>query len=344
VESLKARVDRVLEDFVTTEIAELLAVHTDLKPVAERLRLAVADGKRLRAGFCYWGWRAAGQPDCEEMVRAAAALELVHAAAIVHDDIIDASATRRGIATAHVALREPVGEGSGAEQRAVALAILVGDLLVSWAGQLFVSCGLPGAYLARARPLWATLARELVAGECLEILSVGDVPRVARSLEIIRFKTAKYTVERPLQIGATLGGARNGLMSAFTAYGVPLGEAFQLRDDLLGVFGEPSQTGKSNLDDLNGHKPTALLAITLELATGTDRRELERLLARSDLGGADLRTVREIMRRIGALDHIEAMIRERATRALQAVERAPLRPDAAAALAGLVPAMVVRAS
>ncbi len=138
--------------------------------------------------------------------------------------------------------------------------MLVGDQLMALAAELFAASGLPAAYLSRARHLWAALARELVAGECLEILHTGGPPDTGTSLKVVRYKTAKYTVEHPLLIGGLLAGAGQGLRDAYSAYGLPLGEAFQLRDDLLGLFGDPEHTGKEGLDDVRAQRPTALLA------------------------------------------------------------------------------------
>ncbi|RAY16815.1 polyprenyl synthetase family protein [Actinomadura craniellae] len=321
---LRLRVDRMLAEFVESEIAELLALDGELAPVAEQMRISVAGGKRIRPAFCYWGWRASGQPDTDGIVRAAAALELVHAAAIVHDDLIDHSPLRRGRATAH----EKLGDG---------LAVLIGDLLMAWAGQLFHTSGLPRTFLARAIPLWTTMARELVAGECLELLRTGLTPDVARSLAIVRFKTGSYTIEHPLLIGAVLGGAGTTMLKALAAYARPLGEAFQLRDDLQDVFGDPAQTGKSCLDDLTGRTPTALLALTLDLAPPPDRRHLQNLLAGGrEITAADAAAIREIMQRSGAPARVRQMIDERAESARTALERARLAPDTVPALTRLI--------
>jgi len=160
---VRARVDSALAEFLAAETAQLTTIDPALAPVARQLTAAVADGKRIRALFCYWGWRAAGQPDCEEIVRAAAATELVHAAAVVHDDVIDKSATGRHAPAAHVALRDAVFDQRSRDDGGTALAIIAGGLLVSWAGQLFFGCGLPDSFLRRARPLWFTMARELAA-------------------------------------------------------------------------------------------------------------------------------------------------------------------------------------
>lgn len=324
-----------LQAFVEEEAGRLVEVDADLAPVAEQLRVATSHGKRLRAAFCYWGWRAAGQPDSQALVRAAAAMELVHAAAVVHDDLIDRSPLRHGLPTAHTALRAAVADGPRPKEAARSLALLVGDLLISWAGQLFTTCGLPAAYLVRARPLWAVLARELIAGECLEILRTGAGPDTVASLKVVRYKTAKYTVEHPLLIGGALAGASPRLRGFYSDYGLPLGEAFQLRDDLLGLFGDPARTGKESADDLTAHRPTALLAQTWLEATGEERRELGQLLGRRHLDEEDVLRVRAIMRRTRAPDRIELMITERVDAAADALARTPLPADAAEALAGL---------
>ncbi|WP_405691472.1 polyprenyl synthetase family protein [Streptomyces sp. NBC_00057] len=341
-DAFKGRVDGVLSGFVARETDELLAIDADLRPVADQVEAAVAEGKRLRAAFCYWGWRAAGQPDNDALVRAAASMELVHAAAVVHDDIIDDSPLRHGRPTAHLALRAALGPRPRARSAGRALAMLVGDLLMSLAGQLFVTSGLPAAYLARARPLWAALARDLIAGECLEILRTGAAPDTGDSLKVIRYKTAKYTVEQPLLIGGALAGASGRLREGLSAYGVPLGEAFQLRDDLLGLFGDPARTGKASLDDVRAHRPTALLAETWRLAGEPERDLLRRLLGRADIGPDGLEAVRGVMSRLKAPERIERMIRARAEEATRALDGTDIPEHAERALTALARSATVR--
>ncbi|MFC3454074.1 polyprenyl synthetase family protein [Amycolatopsis speibonae] len=340
--ALQIRVDSALEEFVRRQTQLLTAIHADLQPVARQLEIIVAGGKRLRAAFCYWGWRAAGQPDSDALVKAAAAMELVHAAAVVHDDLIDDSALRHGKPSAHIALRAAISERSCARAGGRALALLCGDLLMSWAGQLFTSCGLPTAYLSRAHTLWSVLARELVAGECLEVLRTGSEPDATGSLQVIRYKTAKYTVEHPLHIGGALAGAPRRLMRTFSAYALPLGEAFQLRDDLLGVFGDSRCTGKSTSDDIVGNRPTALLAETWAAATTAERSELRGLLGRPGLAESGLRRVREIMRRTGAPVRVEDMITQRGRAAESALTLANLPHGATRALTHLATIALAR--
>jgi geranylgeranyl diphosphate synthase, type I len=340
--ALKQRVDAELESFVARETGALIAVDEQLEPIAAQLRAAVAQGKRLRAAFCYWGWRAAGQPDSDALVRAAAAMELVHAAAVVHDDLIDDSRLRHGRPTAHVALHSAVAGRTDTVAAARSLAMLTGDLLMSWAGQMFTGCGLPAAYLARARGLWAVLARELIAGECLEILRTGREPDTGQSLRVIRYKTAKYTVEHPLHIGGALGGAPQRLLTALTGYGLPLGEAFQLRDDLLGLFGDCRVTGKHTTDDIAGNRPTVLLAEAFRTATAAERDDLHGLLGGPGPDEGEAGRVREIVRRTGAADRVQTMITDRVRTATTALTGAALPSPARRALADLAVLAVER--
>jgi geranylgeranyl diphosphate synthase type I len=341
-DAFKARIDRELEQFVAQETEQLLAIDAELGPVAEQVQVSVAHGKRLRAAFCYWGWRAAGQPDSDALVRAAASMELVHAAAVVHDDIIDNSRIRHGLPTAHISLCSARHGRQRSKAAAKALAMLVGDWLMSLAGQLFVTSGLPAAYLTRARGLWADLARELVAGECLEILRTGAVPDTGASLQVIRYKTAKYTVEQPLLIGGALAGAGPLLREAFSAYGLPLGEAFQLRDDLLDVFGDPARTGKANLDDIRTGRPTVLLAETWQVADPAEREQLRRVLDGRAIRAQDVEGVRGLMTRLGTPGRIENMIEARVEEAARALDGIDLPAHAAHALAELARTAAVR--
>ncbi|MFF7770468.1 polyprenyl synthetase family protein [Streptomyces massasporeus] len=340
--AFRAQVDEVLHHFVAQEADRLAVIDPGLAPVARQLEQAVTDGKRLRAAFCYWGWRAAGQPDSDALVRAAASMELVHAAAMVHDDLIDDSALRHGRPTAHVALRAALPRRPRAAHAARSLAMLVGDLLMSLAGQLFATSGLPAAYIGRARPLWAALARELIAGECLEILHTGTTPDTSASLKVIRYKTAKYTVEQPLLIGGALAGAGEQLREGYSAYGLPLGEAFQLRDDLLGLFGDPERTGKANLDDVRGHRPTALLAETWRIAGDGEREQLRALLGRRDLDHNGLEAVRAVMLRLKAPDRVEEMITARVQEATDCLHELDIPRHATTALTALARSVTAR--
>ncbi|MEU2659363.1 polyprenyl synthetase family protein [Streptomyces sp. NPDC007325] len=361
--AFKTRTDTVLAGFLDEEATALLAVDETLDPLAEALRSTARHGKRLRAAFCYWGWRAAGQPDSDALMRAAAAMELVHAAAVVHDDLIDDSPLRHGRPTAHhafAALPHPRTTAHDAfaapphprrrpRAAARALALLLGDHLMALAGRLYAESGLPAAYLSRGRPLWAALARELIAGEALEILHTGGLPDTGTSLKVIRYKTAKYTVEQPLLLGALLAGAPTALREGLSRYGLPLGEAFQLRDDLLGLYGDPARTGKAPLDDLRTGRPTVLLAETWRAADPAQRELLRRTLAGHGPhdephgpGEDALREVRALMAELGAPARVERMIAGRVEEAVRTLDELDLPGTAHRALTDLAHRAAVR--
>src|SRR4051794_6800541 len=248
----------------------LAPLGSDLVPVAEIARRFVLDGgKRLRPTFAYWGWRAVRDESADDdaLITAAASLELLHACALVHDDVMDASDTRRGQPAAHAAfaqLHRDAGWSGDPDVFGTAAAILLGDLLLSWADAMFAAA-VPGAGAARA--VYDDMRQLVMAGQYLDVLvQARGAFSADEALRVIEFKTSKYTVEGPLHLGAAIAGASDGVFAALSAYGLPLGEAFQLRDDVLGVFGDPSVTGKPAGDDLREGKRTYLVAAAFDVA------------------------------------------------------------------------------
>ncbi|GGQ60947.1 polyprenyl synthetase family protein [Couchioplanes azureus] len=308
-------------------------------------RFVLADGKRLRPMFCYWGWRGAGQPDGQAIVAAAAALELFHAFALIHDDIMDGSALRRGQPTVHRhfadlhARHRWRGEAVRYGQSA---ALLCGDLCAAWADHMFHDCGLPVEWIHRGYRMFTAMRTEVIAGQYLDLVSGVGHGSVAGALTVIRMKAARYTVTRPLQIGAGLAGAGPRLQAALQAFGDPLGDAFQLRDDVLGVFGDPAVTGKPVLDDLREGKPTAMLALARDRADRAQHARIRELFGDPGLDEAGAGELRAIIEATGARDGIEELIGRRAAAATAALDRAPLTPDARAALATLAASVVTR--
>ena len=220
-----------------------------------------------------WGWRTVNDAaeDDAALVIAAASLELLHACALIHDDVMDASATRRGRPSAHHAFAElhrTSGWTGDPDVFGTAAAILLGDLLLSWADALFASAGLPESVRPEVRHVWDDMRELVMAGQYLDVLVQARGEFSAEdALRVAKFKTSKYTVEGPLHLGAAAAGAGRDVFAALTAYGVPLGEAFQLRDDVLGVFGDPEVTGKPAGDDLREGKRTLLIALTMQRAS-----------------------------------------------------------------------------
>src|SRR3954447_25152616 len=241
---LRDRFDKAIHDFLDQEIPPLARIAEELEPLGAAADAFVrGGGERLRPLFCYWGFRATGQPDGEDIIRAAASLELLQACALMHDDVIDASDPRRGAPAVHrkfAALHRTSGWRGDPERFGQAAAILLGDLALIWADEALETSGFEPAALQGAMPVWAAMRVEVMCGQYLDVVEQARGGGSAeRALRVAQLKSAKYTIERPLHLGVALGGGSPTLMSALSSYGLPLGEAFQLRDDLLGVYGDP---------------------------------------------------------------------------------------------------------
>ncbi|MEU7609327.1 polyprenyl synthetase family protein [Micromonospora sp. NPDC049204] len=343
---LVTAVEETLTAFLATEVDSLSEIDASMGAFAASAREAVlVGGKRIRPTFAYWGWRGAvgGDEALSPVLPALAALELLHTFALVHDDVMDASTTRRGRPTAHVALADQhvqAGHRGDPGRFGEAVAVLIGDLCMVWADQLLAHATVPPARLFEVRRCYDQMRVETVAGQYLDVLGENDPASwsVDRALRVARYKTASYTVQRPLLFGACLAGvpANDPLVSAYTRYGLAVGEAFQLRDDLLGVYGDPAATGKPAGDDLRTGKPTALLMLARELATPAQLSALERA------GDEPVDRLAELVAETGAVARVERMIAERVSDALATLDAAPVDRTARTALTGLATAAANR--
>jgi len=319
------RVDARLTVLLDAERQRWAQFDDDLaEPIDEIARLVLAGGKRLRPAFAHWGFVAAGgDPGDPGIVDAGAALELLHAFALFHDDVMDGSTTRRGAPTAHqVAIGRHEVDGWDGEARRFGegVAILVGDLAFVYADLL-----LQGARPA-AWALWHELRVELNIGQYLDILgSVRRERRLDKALRICRYKSGKYTIERPLHLGALLADDVRGaeLSAPLSAYGLPLGDAFQMRDDVLGAFGDTAVTGKPVGDDLREGKPTPLMAMATERVGAAQRAVLDRV-GRPDLTDDEVTAIQQVIVDCGALEALERRIAELTDAAVAAIDRAAI--------------------
>lgn len=255
---LPDRVHKVLDDYLHAAAKPYTGIDAFAEAVEALRGFVLGGGKRLRPTFAWWGWRAAGGPAtgeaAEGALHAVSALELIQACALIHDDLMDASQTRRGAPTVHVAFADRHAERGwrgSAENFGLAASVLIGDLALAWADDMFAAAPLPAGVLAAAQPTWQAMRTEVLAGQYLDVhtQATGDESPEA-ALRVCEFKTAAYTVARPLQLGAALAGAGEDLQDTLRSFGTDVGVAFQLRDDLLGVFGDPAVTGKPAGDDL----------------------------------------------------------------------------------------------
>jgi geranylgeranyl diphosphate synthase type I len=376
-------VERTLADFLAGQVAALETVDPELGSFAGTTRdLVLAGGKRLRPTFAYWGWRGIAGPHepVTPIAPALASLELMHTFALVHDDVMDESATRRGRPTAHrifAAQHHSARRVGDPDRFGSAAAVLLGDLCLVWADQLLARSAISTGALFAVRACYDRMRIEAVAGQYLDILGEAepDTWSVERALLVARHKTASYTVQRPLQFGAALAGTPAHLGpgpsaaadAAYSRYGEAVGEAFQLCDDILGVYGDPAVTGKPAGDDLRTGKPTALLMLARQLADPAQRAELDRgpAGAVNPAGGSgghdhrgperphdrvhpgdtvDVERLADVIAATGAVRHVEALIRQRVDEGIDALRQAPIHDDARRALTELAVAATDRSS
>ncbi|GMA19443.1 polyprenyl synthetase family protein [Arsenicicoccus piscis] len=330
--TLRAEVQAAIDAEIALRARQLEPVGPETTLLVDAIADLLRGGKRLRAAFCYWGYRAAdGRAAEESIVKVATAMELFQAAALIHDDVMDDSDTRRGMPAAHrrLATVHADRDWDGEPDRfGLAGAILAGNLCLTWTDALFATSGLPTDELARARPIFDEMRNQLMGGQFLDVLEsvrgwedLGLVERLATSRQVIAYKSAKYSVEHPLLIGAAAAGLGATDLTELSRFGLAVGEAFQLRDDLLGVYGDPEVTGKPAGDDLREGKRTVLMAYTLD---GLGEQEADRFLdrlGRPDLGPDDVAWMREQITGSGAVTAVEADIAGLVDDALAALGR-----------------------
>lgn len=347
VADLRTRVQVAID----AQISRQRQVLAPVGPSTDLLVDAAADllcgGKRMRAAFFYWGYRAAGGDDSDALITAATSMEMFQAAALVHDDVMDDSDTRRGQPSVHrrlATVHQDNGWAGDSDRFGAAAAVLTGDLCLTWTDEVYATSGLPAAELARGRKHFDDMRNQLMGGQFLDVLEAAldwegadTSERIARARHVARVKSARYTVEQPLLIGAACAGADPELLSALAGYGLPLGEAFQQRDDLLGVFGDPVATGKPAGDDLREGKRTVLIAHVLDGLATRDASEVtrfEHLLGQPDLADEDVAWMRSALLEVGAVEQVETLITELADEAAAALHGAAVHSDQARGVLG----------
>ena len=332
---IAARVDTRLRAIIDIEDARWSALDPTLADPFIAIRgLVLGGGKRLRPAFCHWGFvGVGGDPEDQQIIDAGAALELLHAFALFHDDVMDGSATRRGEPTVHTVHEERhAGAWAGEPRRyGEGVAILVGDLTFVYADQLMRGASGP------AWDIWNELRIELNIGQYLDI--VGSAHRERRwekAAQICRYKSGKYTIERPLHLGALLAAPERAdeLLAPLSAFGLPLGDAFQMRDDVLGVYGDTLVTGKPVADDIRECKPTPLMALACAAATPAQTAVLE-LVGEPGLTNEEIASVQQVIIDTGALAQLEAHISHLTDIALASLDTIPLNAQARDELAQL---------
>jgi geranylgeranyl diphosphate synthase, type I len=339
---LPGHVERELDRFLDEAGAEIRETEPSFAAGVDALtEFVLRGGKRLRPTFAWWAWRGTGgaEADRDGVLQVVSSLELVQACALIHDDLIDSSDSRRGRPTVHVAFAEKHAAQrwlGAAPAFGLAAAVLIGDLALAWADDMFSASRLPGATLEAARPVWRAMRTEVLAGQFLDVgtQAIGDTSPEA-ALRVSRLKTAAYTVERPLHLGAALAGAPAAQIATLRDFGRELGVAFQLRDDLLGVFGDPSVTGKPAGDDLREGKRTLLVALGLRRADTEQATVIAKAIGNPSLSESEVDAVRAVLTGVGAVAAVERRIEELTETALTTLARAELIEPAATRLTEL---------
>jgi geranylgeranyl diphosphate synthase type I len=330
LDSVRAPVDALLRAFFADRERALVAIDPRLAPLARAISaLVLAGGKRMRPAFVYWGYRATGAEHDDALWHPAAAVELLQAFALIHDDVMDRSARRRGRPAAHVELADhhsAAGLAGDGAWFGIGAAVLAGDLAFVWADELFDATPVAVADRERGRSVFTELRSELMAGQYLDLLLAASTdanPDHARRVALL--KAGRYTVTRPLHLGAAIGGAGPDLRAALSDFGDAVGVAFQLRDDILGMFGDPDTTGKGVLDDLRQGKRTVLILEALERCRPPEHAVLSAALGDADADDATAERVRTIVRDCGALTAVEEQVRRRYEDALSALAAGNVR-------------------
>ena len=341
IKLIRSEINQALAEFIKQENKYLATIGSELDPVAEALEKFLLDsGKRLRPLFAYVGLIGAAAQPTKQLISAISSLELVHVCALIHDDVMDASDTRRGAPAIHKAfeaLHNNQKLSGSSEQFGISAAILLGDLALVWSAKMLHQSGIDGETLIRSLPMYDEMRVELMAGQYLDVYEQALASEsVERSLKVARYKSGKYTIERPLHFGAALGSGNQNLFKAYSNYGLPLGEAFQLPDDILGIFGDPQETGKPAGDDLREGKRTVLLAKVMELADAGQKAEISSTLGNQNLEIAQVDKVREIFIATGALSQVEELISTLTSSAQSALEHGEIDPMAKSALTQLL--------
>jgi geranylgeranyl diphosphate synthase, type I len=363
-QAFREAVSAEISAFLSEQSAVLDSVGPELVPVHLMASQLLCGGKRIRPAFCVWGYVAAAGIPTEELkplLAAAGSLDVLHVSALIHDDLMDSSDLRRGRPAAHrqfEALHANAGWLGDSAAFGRAGAILLGDLLLMWSAQMLHGAGVDQSTLERALPIVEAMRTEVTCGQYLDMVAqahplrkrapaIGSLkPTIELALDdasrVVEYKAARYTVQRPCQIGAALGGGTDDLYFALGAYGSPLGRAFQFRDDLLGVFGDPQVTGKPAGDDLREGKRTVLVAHAYAHAGDAGQKLLLQRLGDPALDDAGISELQQVIVESGARDTVESMINDYYERALKALDDTEITEEGRAGLTALADAAVRR--
>lgn len=345
--SFKEKFDPLLLEFLDKKITEAEGIDSQAADLTREIkRMAQTGGKRIRPAFMFYAYKASGGKDEEAAIYTSQALELFHTFALIHDDIIDRSDTRRGAPTAHTYFQSLHGKQNligDAAHFGLASAILAGDLALSYAHEVFVTSSFSDEAIRTAQRYYNLLWMEVILGEQLDTLG-GMKKDVAEKdiLTMLALKSGKYTIERPLHIGAALADASDKVFQGFTGYGIPLGQAFQIQDDILGMFGTEEKIGKPVTSDIAEGKKTLLIIKAVEQGNKTQKGIIQKALGNPQVTEQDLEIVKNVVIDAGSLAHSQDLAKKLIEKAKKALSKVVLEKESRDYLLGIADYMLTR--
>ncbi len=345
-----------IENFLVSYLSAKVSALKEIEPMGEETGKLIEDfildgGKRIRAAFTYYGYRAAGGKNGENISFASAAVELLHNFFLIHDDIIDKSDFRRGSPTIHARYKQIYENKSlifnfrnnGKADLASSMAIINGDICCALAYEALVESGFQADKILQILKVMHEMVKFTAIGELLDIVKATSKKATEEEiLQIHYLKTAKYTVEGPLHMGAILQGATPGILDSLSKYAIPVGIAFQIHDDILGIFGTEEQLGKSVSSDIQEGKQTLLTVKALESASPSQKKKLEFFMGNPNITKANMEEVKRIIEDTGALEYSKMKEISLSEQGGKALIDAPIREDIKDILLGTADLLIER--
>ena len=345
-EEIKSRIDKAIASFLDDKIKEASQVSEASKLLMQNIKeFSLRKGKRIRPLMVVYGFKCFSQEKEEEIIKVSIASELLHDYLLIHDDIMDESDLRRGEPTFHKVYEKIYSEKglSGVEQYAENSSLLAGDVLAALAVEPILEADFPAELKVRAVKRFCETNSLTGFGQELDVLLELNKEAKAQDVNLVHtLKTAKYTIEGPLHIGAILAGATKEQLKVLSDYAIPAGRAFQIQDDILGVFGSEEKVGKPIDSDLKEGKKTLLIIHALENGSSEQKKRLLEILGNQSISMQDVEDARKIIQETGSLEHSKKLAHELAHKALEVAQKTDFKEEGKQFLISIADKLVSR--
>jgi len=330
LDNYKRLVEKELDLFFKDKLEKADKIDPSSKQMIELLKeFTLRGGKRLRAALVYYGYRCFSNKNLKEIIKASVTMELIQSYLLIHDDIIDNDDLRRNGPTLHISYKNIAKrkyKKIDSNHFGLSMAILAGDICAAFANEIMAKLKIKEKNKIQALNVLNHSLHHVIYGQVLDVLSELRIITNKDIEKIHRLKTATYTIESPLHIGALLAGAKQKHLKTLSNYAIPLGKAFQIKDDILGMFGEKEKVGKPVGSDIKEGKKNLLILKALESATPAQRQAIEEALGNQDLTKNQLNQVRAIVIKTGSLSYSQNLAKNLVKKAKSAIKSAKFRP------------------